>query len=508
MPTLHTADPENILVASDRVRQEFNKAKMVELVESFKRIGQLQPGVCIKFGEEGKFLLVAGERRLRACKMAKLPFSFLLKEEASEELLLEIELDENLCRSDLTWQEEVRGRERRHEIRTKLASKDGYKLGLRESAKAEDSSLAQMHEDLEIAGWLELPEVAQAKSKTDAKKVIKKYKTILGREESLRQVKTEIKDKEASSPQDDGTIVIEGTKIPRAALMEFDSRIILGNWEEVSTRIPDGSQNLVIWDPPWGVSLEGDANKEEFVDDPEIIQNCFPKWLDLVRQKMAENSHLYLFFGIVHYEFIYSQLKRVGLQTNGLPIYWIKQGSHVTRNPEIWPGRAVEPIAFARLGNKKLIRLGAPDYIITPAPSYKLKDIHPSAKHPDVFLELIKRSAYPGDKLLDPMCGSGMCGLAAEVLRQSYHLDWTMIECHEPFRQLALTNVVKGYYQVITVPREREPVVPLTTPYTDEHPLPEDFKELDPGSEMWKRFWRAHPEKQNEMLAFRKERGK
>lgn len=34
----------------------------------------------------------------------------------------------------------------------------------------------------------------------------------------------------------------------------------------------------------------------------------------------------------------------------------------------------------------------------------------------------------------------------------------------------------------------------------DIKPLPEDFRELQPGTHDWGRYWRAHPEKQVEML--------
>ena len=37
-------------------------------------------------------------------------------------------------------------------------------------------------------------------------------------------------------------------------------------------------------------------------------------------------------------------------------------------------------------------------------------------------------------------------------------------------------------------------------------PIPDDYKELHPGTEMWMRFWKANPDKQEEILKWQKEK--
>ena len=125
-----------------------------------------------------------------------------------------------------------------------------------------------------------------------------------------------------------------------------------------------------------------------------------------------------------------------------------------------------------------------------------MKQNHPHAKHPDIYLEILKRSALPGETVLDPMCGSGMLGVAAEVYRRAKKLDWWMIEQDPAFRALALANTLRGYPEVV----KREPVVEVETPYLDANPIPEDFRKIEPGTEMWKRYWDANEDKQKEML--------
>jgi len=519
-----TCDAEKIVVAADRVRREFNKEKLQKLATSYKRIGQLQAGICVR-SEDGSYQLVAGERRLRACRIAKIPFSFVLSSTATADMLLEIELEENLCRENLSWQEEVDGLDRLHRHRETQKEQKGQTQSLDDTAIEIESSRTSVHRDLELAEWAkEFQEVKDAPSKAEAFKIIKRFKAELVRNQLLKQAveksetRIEITGEEGELVED--SLIIAGTSIPKELLLDFDRRVIQGRMEEELNRFEDGSLNLVLFDPPWGVNLIAVSNlkgdKSTFEDSWKMFFTHIELWLQLIYKKMATDSHLYMFFGIanegkeeeipIEQESlflgpVYGALEKVGFQTNRIPLIWYKQSAHVTRNPEIWPGRSYEPIAFARKGNKKLITLGSPDVIITPAPTMAIKGSHPAAKHPDVYLELLKRSAYPGDLVLDPMAGSGMVGVAAEAYRASKRLDWWLIEEKQEFRELALENVIRGYSKVVN----REPIErpPQIADYEPE-PLPEDFHELEPGGSDWIRFWKVHPEAQGQMLEWQK----
>jgi ParB family transcriptional regulator, chromosome partitioning protein len=94
---------EDILPNPDQPRQYFDPVKMEELAESIRQKGVLQP-IIIRFGEERKIYLVAGERRWRASKMAgieKIP-AMLTKDNPAE-----IALIENLQRENLSPVEEA-----------------------------------------------------------------------------------------------------------------------------------------------------------------------------------------------------------------------------------------------------------------------------------------------------------------------------------------------------------------------------------------------------------------
>jgi ParB/RepB/Spo0J family partition protein len=506
-------DAEKIVVAADRVRKEFDKEKLQRLASSFKKLGQIQPGVCIRL-EDGSFQLVAGERRLRACRIAGIPFLFILKEEASKLMLLEIEIEENVNREGLTWQEEVEGLERLHSFREGQKADKGQTQSLDDTALETDRARSSVHRDLEIAEWSkEFGEIKAARTKEEAWKIIKRYKAELLRNQLLQQAIGKDGGEEIEAEPSTGTpqlpecVVVSGVTIPKKLLLDFDNRVILGRMEEQLKRFEDETINLVLFDPPWGVNLSQVSNTkggtDEFEDSEEVFTSNIESWLRQLYAKMSVDSHLYLFFGIRFHELAYLALESAGFTVNRIPLIWYKQGSHVTRNPEIWPGRSYEPIAFARKGNRKLITLGSPDVIITPAPTPAMKGIHPSAKHPDIYLELLKRSAYPGDKVLDPMAGSGMMAVAAEEYRASKRLDWWLIEEKQSFRELALENIIRGYNKVVN----REPIDQSALGHQYDgfsELISEDFHVLEPGSSEWMKFWKAHPEAQEQMLDWKK----
>jgi len=99
------------------------------------------------------------------------------------------------------------------------------------------------------------------------------------------------------------------------------------------------------------------------------------------------------------------------------------------------------------------------------------------------------------------MSGSGMFGVSCEVYRAAKHLDWVLIERELVFRELGLENVIKGYSKVLS----REPIErPREITEYEIPEVPEDFHDLEIGGADWMRFWKVYPEKQDEMLEWRK----
>ena len=87
-------------------RKTFDKEKLKELSESIKKHGIIQPLIVRKKGLN--YELVAGERRLRAAKLAKLQTVPVLVREYDEKQMRELSLVENIQRHDLNPLEEAK----------------------------------------------------------------------------------------------------------------------------------------------------------------------------------------------------------------------------------------------------------------------------------------------------------------------------------------------------------------------------------------------------------------
>jgi ParB family chromosome partitioning protein len=104
--TLITALPlERIRPNPDQPRRHFDEQSLAELAESIRQRGVLQP-VIVKREGDAQYLLLAGERRYRAARIAGLDAIPAL---VRDDHPLEIAMIENLQREDLTPLEEALG---------------------------------------------------------------------------------------------------------------------------------------------------------------------------------------------------------------------------------------------------------------------------------------------------------------------------------------------------------------------------------------------------------------
>lgn len=89
-------------------RKTFDDATLAELSASIAEHGLLQP-IAVRPRASGGYLIVAGERRWRACRMAGLSEVPVIIKDVTDEQAMELALVENLQREDLDPVEEAMG---------------------------------------------------------------------------------------------------------------------------------------------------------------------------------------------------------------------------------------------------------------------------------------------------------------------------------------------------------------------------------------------------------------
>lgn len=99
--------PINLIVTNpDQPRKIFGEEELLELRDSIKEYGVIQPVILKKYNN-GSYILIAGERRLRAATMAGLSKIPAIIRDADERDAAIIALVENVQREDLGYMEEA-----------------------------------------------------------------------------------------------------------------------------------------------------------------------------------------------------------------------------------------------------------------------------------------------------------------------------------------------------------------------------------------------------------------
>lgn len=103
--TIRVVPVSNVQPNPQQPRGQMDGDKLAELAASIKAHGLIQPLIVTESG--GTYVLIAGERRLRASKLAGLTEVPVVVKEASTQEMLEMALVENIQRDDLNALEEA-----------------------------------------------------------------------------------------------------------------------------------------------------------------------------------------------------------------------------------------------------------------------------------------------------------------------------------------------------------------------------------------------------------------
>lgn len=105
--TMLKVEIDNIKVGTCQPRKNFDAESLYELADSIKRNGLIQPIIVTK--SDTGYIIIAGERRWRACKIAGLRNISVIVKNLHDKEMLEYALVENIQRKDLNVVEEAEG---------------------------------------------------------------------------------------------------------------------------------------------------------------------------------------------------------------------------------------------------------------------------------------------------------------------------------------------------------------------------------------------------------------
>lgn len=212
-------------------RKTFDEEALAELSASIKEFGVLQP-LLVAPAEGGKYLLIAGERRLRASRMAGLKEIPVIISEYTSQQIAEIALIENLQREDLHFLEEADGYEQLMDKFHLTQEAMAARVGKKQSTIANKLRLLRLSENVRKAL------VSNALSERHARALLK-----LEEEERQLDVIKTAAERKLSVRQTEELIekMLEGAKPEkqRRLVIVNDVRIYLNSIKKVVSAIKD-----------------------------------------------------------------------------------------------------------------------------------------------------------------------------------------------------------------------------------------------------------------------------
>lgn len=413
---LHSIPFEEIFIDKDRQRKEMSAESLIELASSIASVGLIHP-IVVRKDEEERFVLVAGERRLRAmeyvwnfgqsvkCGEYSFPAHHapaVYLGEIDTILAFEIELEENLKRRDLTWQERSSATARLAQLQEKITgepvspTKLAEEIGQSPSETGGGGRAAQaVRQDLILAKFLHDPDVAAAKSREEAFKVVKR------KEETRRNAEV-------------------GAKV--GVNLAGEHRLIKGDCLEILPTLLEASFDVILTDPPYGMGAQdfgdsggaGGALGGHFYDDsPESFQRDAPQWMAALYRVAKPQAHLYWFCDIDWFPWLKQKAVNAGWNPFRTPIIWYNPGGSRAPWPQSGPQRKSQYVLYANKGNRPVTSLLGD--IITAGSDPNLN--HHAQKPVFLYQELLKRSVRAGDFVLDSFAGTGPIFPAAHGLK-------------------------------------------------------------------------------------------
>lgn len=397
-------DPADVIIPENRIRRAFDEKKLRELKDSILRNGLFHPPTVERNGD--KWILRAGERRLRVCKEilaegktfrvgidqneARL-LAVIEYGELTEIQRLEIEIEETVVRADFSWQERDQGYAALHALRSKQNPGQTVKATASEIAgrDVEGGSAQAVADALVTSRYLHIPEVAGAKTSKEALKVIRKLADV-GHRAKLAAASLEI-------------------KTPHT--------LIKGDSLETLKKLEASFYDVVLTDPIYGIGADnfGDmaGTGHKYEDNYTTWKKFMSEACDELWRVTKPQAHVYLFCDQRRFEELKTFMTLANFQVMDTMLIWDKSPTGMLPWPDHGPRRCYECILYAWKGDRKSLVV-KPDVISVPAVR---KLVHGAQKPVSLYLDLLSRSANPGDTVLDFMGGSGTILVAANIRR-------------------------------------------------------------------------------------------
>ena len=382
----------DVHVKHDRVRKEIKDETISALADSISRLGLIHP---ITIDRENT--LCSGETRLRACTLLGWDsISFQYIDTLDADALLAIELEENIKRVDLPWQDQVDALRRFHELKKRT-----------EPAWTQDATA----DALGISKSTVIAQLAVAKelaSGNERVKAAKEYSTARG-------IVVRSNERKAS---DDMALLSTFEELPKIEVPILNLNFI--EWVETYAGAPF---NLIHCDFPYGINADkfnqGAANSfGGYADTFETYEKLLDCLISNREKLMGESGHIIFWFSMQHYTYTLQRLQE-HFWVDSYPLVWHKSDNKGTLpDPARGPRRVYEVAFLCSHGDRKILSSVSNTFS---GPTTRVSE-HMSEKSVDMLKHFMRMVIDGNARVLDPTCGGGSAIRAADALGAGYVL--------------------------------------------------------------------------------------
>lgn len=398
----HSIRIDQIIIDRDH-RQRRTLTKIDELAGSMRQYGLIHPIVVTRDNR-----LVAGERRTEAARiLGWTHITCQYTDEIDPRVLRCLELEENIKRTDLTWQEVCLATAEWHDLSCAIAKESGLEWSQKDTAEKFSLGEATVSEHVKIAthvhggrtDLLEAPQQSAALTK-------------LSREESRQAIASYLK---------------------LLNLPKERSPVVCANFTEWVETYDGPLFNFVHCDFPYGIGADkrhqGDSVFVHggYDDSEDTYWSLVRSLCDNIPRICTESCHFMFWFSMRFYQPTLDYFTdNTDVSLDPFPLIWMKTDNiGLLPDPQRGPRRIYETCLFGSRGDRKIVSSVSNAY---GAPTDRSG--HMSTKPEPVLRHFFRMFVDQTTFMLDPTCGSGSALRAAESLDASFVLG---VEINEEF---------------------------------------------------------------------------
>ena len=418
-------------------RQRFLYEDIDKLAESIKRYGLIQPIVLNQNNE-----LIAGGRRLRA--MTKLGYTqipYCYKETLSSAQQAEMELEENVRRNALTWQETCKAIKAIHDLKSSDAACCGEEWGYAETGELLGKVKSNVWYAVTIGSLLASDEeLRKQPTMSDAIKLLVSRKereaaALLVAEMKSRPVNSVITP--MSLDENNQTVV---TVVPTEAQIDqhfVESRCISCNCIDAMRHLPTNSVDHIYSDPPYAIDMENLTQSGTGQDVSRVLKQheVHPNILllsDLIHEAvriLKPPGFCVIWCDQDNWAWLKLTAEQAVFAVCRWPLIWCKTDTCINQMAYINFTKATEIAMVLRMPDARLVQTRGTNYWTGANDRDEYDTKHPFWKPLTLHMWIIRAISLPGQTILDPFAGEGSIPLACMQAERDF-MAYELVDIH------------------------------------------------------------------------------